>query len=340
MNKFLQQIDYIIGTLTKDEPEIQANFCDIDAYNYKIIFKGEVLMGDNRKAIAFEKDGSFLGGVTSEYFNKISSEDLIYFYVQIPWNIRTIYSLDVTVQDATRAIFAFPDLKNEIKEFQTLMKEKELVEQPVTKCSSTLSGRINYELKRITQGGRFPGDHDVTLTLKGKNAEGTEHDISKPTIRVHANYRFAINTGLVFSFLKDRDFFADKDGKITLHEEERILPILAVTYFWFEPRSYADDINPSWKNLKLLIPNPVVGLRLNNPLKDIFLGLEVEPVRGMQILYGGNLGLQKSLSGGQNIGNSLNAGQEPIIKENFQWGQFIGITFDVNLFGSKMLSGF
>ena len=306
---------YINANLVINKPQYSA-------YQYKAIFKGELLKG-GFDAVVLDKDGGLAGDRSKARY--LHDDRAVYFYIQKELNDTTEYKIDT---------------KTEERKVRTINIKSLAASTSHTSVDSSASSEYaplkysSFRMERLNQGDFFPAGNDVVVEFKKKVKGDEDEEISKKTIHVYDRYRFAINTGFVYMNETRIEFVKGKDGKIIEEKRDEVLPILTLTIFW-EERSYADNKVFEWKYL--LVPNLMLGFRLDEPGRDIFIGGAFEPYRGIHFVIGKNYGRRTQLSGNQSVNDILEGEQQPITTEKYIEHTFIGVTFDMNLFGKKTL---
>jgi hypothetical protein len=201
-------------------------------------------------------------------------------------------------------------------------------------------------LQRVNQGEIVPGNNIVSLAITRKADPANKDDKDTPfasvNVRVNHYYNFSLNTGVVWTSVRHNSIFAtpgattvDASGNSTTgpsvvsqHSDPRLMPVLAVTYFW-RKHSYADRTGPhGWQRL---YPNPAIGFRLDSPGSDFIAGVNFEPLSGILLSCGFTLGQQAQ------IDLTVDASGVPNTFNAWKVGGYAGVMFDVNLFGSQLL---
>lgn len=195
--------------------------------------------------------------------------------------------------------------------------------------------RITFTIeKNLTENGGMARPQG-----QGDNTPKKEVVLSQ-AIRVHELYRFRITSGPVFSSLitRNRKFSTVPTaggGQVIsssrANDAPANFPIFLKTYIW--SRDGRDILVPPQHWYERI--NPVVGINLvDNPLKNFYAGLSVEPFLGVDIVAGAHFGKVDQLAGGFVDGQPMTAGTQPATTSKFLTGGFVGVTADVGVIGS------
>lgn len=157
--------------------------------------------------------------------------------------------------------------------------------------------------------------------------------------QVRALYRFNFNTGIVRSWLRDRQFvkvktIADDPGTEKVNEaryridevkqEPRIAPLFAFTYY-LKPVDIRGPVTH-----ERYIPNPTLGFALTHPADDVFAGFSHEIFRNAQLFYGLHFGLVADRLQRNDINEDQDATDPPTRKVR-QSAFTFGLTFNLNI---------
>jgi hypothetical protein len=105
----------------------------------------------------------------------------------------------------------------------------------------------------------------------------------------------------------------------------RILPVLMFSYYWTKRDTQTKTGSWSWA-----VPVPTIGLSLNSPADDFFLGgsSEFKFLRNVQLVYGAHLGRVPKLgANGLQIPTDSTA---PQTTTSLHVGSFVGLTFNLD----------
>lgn len=183
----------------------------------------------------------------------------------------------------------------------------------------------------------------VTKNETTKNSEKvtTNHTVEekyhtliddKNVMQVHSKYRFNMAFGVVASRLDNPEFLkvkiADSTYRIDKVEDSfRVMPLLSFS-FYLSPRDLQKELTP----FQRVFPNPMLGFALNNPTKNFFLGLMIEPIHNFQIVGGVHLGKVNTLKITNEV-DEYSIATPPTTKEKFEGKGFIGFSSNLKIFG-------
>ncbi len=165
------------------------------------------------------------------------------------------------------------------------------------------------------------------------NGTVSTNNISVKTLALH---RFSVGLGVIYDFAKEVEFRTSinkGDSVPTIIRDEHTEGI-GITAF-VSLRIYrvdAERIRPpaAWFS-------PAVGISLTDPLDNVYLGINFEPLPGFGVLGGYHFHTVQTLAGGFQVGDHFPAGQIPTDK---RWASpsandfFVGLILDATLLTS------
>ena len=299
---------------------------DTNNYTYFKIYKGYIIIGSKHKSVIWDPDGTITGGVNE--FHLVYKDD-ISMYVQVPIDNSSDFDVGYSEKEEEPIPpFKFPKEIN-------ITANKFLPPDTGKKCDRfNPTSTAAYRLRLLRQSQILKADSTIDLNLKS-TVNGSEKNFSTMSLKVLGQYSMAPNVGLVTVYQKQRDFRLDQNNRIVEYRSDEIFPVFTISYWPFCSKSYIETVCGISG-----VPAFLLGFNLKAPTNDIIVGISLEPVTGIQLLWGGNFGQRVELSDGQQLGDILSSGKTVSTRNVYGWDQFFGFSFDLNFLGKKLISYF
>jgi hypothetical protein len=173
---------------------------------------------------------------------------------------------------------------------------------------------------------------------------------ARATVEVHSLVYVKVSLGLVWSQLVDPSFSLGSNDLgaqvIQSSAASSIVPLLLLSHYW-----YGADLRATqpwdthrkywWVNL---LPTFALGIPLTkNPIENVFIGAQLQPVPGLSLVAGANVGKVHALRSGFVIGaappdSRVGFRIEDAVEERFRTGFFIGAALSDSLFIKLILA--
>lgn len=198
------------------------------------------------------------------------------------------------------------------------------VSQSVETCE-----RRRFDLGRFTT---------PTVTVDIKYAEGEDKWTKIHTLRINPLYHGTVRVGLVKSQLVDREYGLDQNMKIFEKDSGSSEGLLFVEYVPFMFSRGGRDLlkRPTFAQR---ISLPVIGVGLNNPGENFFVGIEVDLARGLSLAAGAHYGKVTRLADDLAPGDMFTGAAEDIpLTSDWETELYVGVSIDLLIF-SKAFKG-
>jgi hypothetical protein len=223
------------------------------------------------------------------------------------------------------------------------------------------NGHYYSVIVRGTTGGQqpdFPNSDGVPVVWRDAGnaltaTVATAAQLSDETItlttttlsQVHSEFYFNLSAGVVATSIKSKTFGYSSDAgneAIVTGSTHLIDPILSLTLYCVPSKCYPMDAESPWHPSDL-IPAPTVAISLTSPASNFYFGGDIEIYRNVQIVGGAVLSKQSELASSDIYSPSLDTSKAspptPTTVSKFEWGWFIGASFNFSGFIQSLFSG-
>lgn len=207
-------------------------------------------------------------------------------------------------------------------------------------------------------------EKETTLTVSGSRlklrsdydrgadaiyAPGEYQTVTTATVQVRTLLYVRASLGLVWSSLQSPTYAVaqsptDAQSQVLVaNEATEIVPLLILSHYWsgvdLREMQPWDKRRPGW--WKNMFPTFAVGIPLSkSPLQNFFIGAQWQPVPGLSVIGGANLGKVNVLRDGYSVGGVVPTGFKAVdaVESDYRVGGFVGVAVMDSLFVKLILA--
>lgn len=138
----------------------------------------------------------------------------------------------------------------------------------------------------------------ATYTVKQTNPDNTEKEVAKGGYRINKLYHWRLKAGLVYSFLKKRDYTEVSTGHYSLDNPGSGIDGTFGIQYYFNKQ----DIRSKEAKIRGF---GYVGLSMRKITENFYVGLGTEPIAGLAISFNAHIGKREGLTGNNSFPSGI-----------------------------------